>query len=62
MQSADRNMNGKVPILRTPKKMRDMYLETGGKGILVLKSESLPELCPGIIWKAEFFFLIFIYL
>ena len=56
MQSADRNMNGKVPILRTPKKMRDMYLETGGKGILVLKSESLPELCPGIIWKAEFFF------
>lgn len=44
----------KVLLVRTQKEMRNMLLEAGEKGILVIIApESLAELCPEVIWKVE---------
>lgn len=47
-------MQVKVLLVRAQKEMRNMLLETGEKGILVIIApECLVELCLEVIWKVE---------
>ena len=32
---------------------RNVLLETRGKGTLVMSRQSISELCPAVVWKAE---------
>ena len=40
--------------LRAQKEMRKILLETGGRGILIIKWQKTVELYPTVMWKAEF--------
>lgn len=42
----------KALLWRVQKEIRSLLLETG-KQILVILAESLAELCPAVLWKAE---------